>query len=55
MAREETIRLVTWADANAPFYGTYFGRRNLSYSDRADFRPVPTLESALGVAPPTTP
>ena len=55
MTREEMIRIVTWADANAPFYGTYFGRRNLSYSERTDFRPVPTLESALGVAPPKTP
>jgi hypothetical protein len=45
---EEFIRLVTWVDANAPYYGSYFGRRNIAYRDRADFRPVPTFESARG-------
>ena len=48
---EERIRLITWADTNAPYYGSYFGRRNLSYRDHADFRPLPTLESAGGLAP----
>ena len=56
LPREEFIRLVTWVDANAPYYGSYFGRRNMAYRDRPDFRPVPTLESALGTrpAPPGT-
>ena len=48
LTREEQIRLTTWADANAPYYGSYFGRRNLKYRDHADFRPVPTLASASG-------
>ena len=48
LAPEEFIRLVTWVDANAPYYGSYFGRRNTAYRDRADFRPVPTLDSARG-------
>jgi len=51
LPREEFIRLVTWVDANAPYYGSYFGRRNIAYRDRADFRPIPTLEAALGTAP----
>ena len=51
LSREEFIRLVTWVDANAPYYGSYFGRRNIAFRDRPDFRPVPTLESALGVRP----
>ncbi len=51
LPREDFIRLATWVDANAPYYGTYFGRRNLVYRDRPDFRPVPTLESAWGVLP----
>lgn len=50
LSREELIRLVTWADANAPYYGSYFGRRNLIYRDHPDFRPVPTLASAMGVS-----
>jgi hypothetical protein len=45
LAREDLIRLVTWVDANAPYYGSYFGRRNLKYKDHPDFRPVPTLDA----------
>ena len=51
LPREDFIRLVTWVDANAPYYGSYFGRRNIAFRDRPDFRPVPTLESALGIPP----
>jgi hypothetical protein len=51
LSREEFIRLVTWIDCGAPYYGSYFGRRNLSYQGQPDFRPVPTLRSACGVAP----
>ena len=49
--REEFIRLVTWIDCGAPYYGSYFGRRNLKYRDQPDFRPVPTLASACGTPP----
>ena len=49
LSREEFIRLATWVDANAPYYGSYFGRRNIVFRDRPDFRPVPTLQSALGL------
>jgi len=52
LSAEEMARLVTWADANAPYYGSYFGRRNLKYKDHPDFRPTPTLESASGTPPP---
>lgn len=55
LAREEWVRLVTWVDANGPYYGSYFGRRNLIYRGHPDFRPAPTLEpppwsNALGRA-----
>ena len=40
------VKLATWVDLNLPYYGTYFGRRNLIYKDQPDFRPVPTLASA---------
>jgi len=53
LSREELICLVTWADANAPYYGSYFGRRNLTYRDHPDFRPIPTLQSASGIPPKT--
>lgn len=50
LSQEELLRLITWADANGPYYGSYFGRRNLIYQDHPNFRPVPTLASALGDA-----
>jgi hypothetical protein len=53
LPREDFLKLVTWVDANAPYYGSYFGRRNLAFRNRPDFRPVPTLESALGLSPTT--
>jgi len=45
LSREDLITLVTWVDANAPYYGSYFGRRNLKYQDHPDFRPAPTIGS----------
>ena len=46
------VKLTTWADCNAQYYGSYFGRRNLKYRGLPDFRPVPTIASALGTPPP---
>ena len=51
MTPEERIRLTTFVDTNAQYYGSYFGRRNLQYNGHPDFRPAPTLESALGACP----
>ena len=51
LSRTEFIKLVTWVDANAPYYGSYYGRRNLRYRTHPDFRPVPTVASASGVPP----
>ena len=45
LSREEFIKLVTWVDANAPYYGSYFGRRNLKHKSHPDFRPLPTVAS----------
>ena len=52
LPRTDFIRLATWVDANAPYYGSYFGHRNIVCRNWPDFRPVPTLESALGIPPP---
>jgi len=51
LPREEFIKLVTWIDANVPYYGSYFGRRNVQYKDHPAFRPTPTLASARGTPP----
>lgn len=47
----EFIRLVTWIDANAPYYGTYDGRRNVKYKDLPDFRPTPRAGPELLARP----
>jgi hypothetical protein len=41
ITREEFIRIVTWIDANAPYYGTHEGKKNLKWKDEPDFRPLP--------------
>ncbi len=46
LTREEFARLVTWIDANAPFYGVYEGKKNLKWKDDPEFRPDPKLASA---------
>ncbi len=51
LSKEEWIKLVTWIDSGAPYYGSYYGRRHLRYRGQADFRPVPTLDSACGIRP----
>jgi hypothetical protein len=48
LSQAEFVRLVTWVDLNLPYYGTYFGKRNMKYQGQPDFRPTPTLESACG-------
>ena len=34
-------RIVTWVDANAPYYGTHRGKKNIKWKGDADFRPLP--------------
>jgi hypothetical protein len=41
LSREEFIKIVTWIDANAPFYGTHDGKKNIKWKDEPDFRPMP--------------
>ena len=48
LSQEEMIRLATWIDSNGQYYGTYFGKKNLKYREDKDFRPVPTVSSAMG-------
>jgi len=42
LTQEELIKIVTWIDANAPFYGTHDGKKNIQWKDDPDFRPLPT-------------
>lgn len=52
LSQPEWIKLVTWIDCGVPYYGSYFGRRNIKYQGQPGFRPVPTLDSARGIQPP---
>jgi hypothetical protein len=44
LTREEFIKIVTWIDANVPYYGTYRGKRDLRDKDHPDFRALPLAE-----------
>ena len=41
LTREEFIRIVTWVDANTPYYGTYRGKRDVQDKDDPGFRALP--------------
>jgi len=41
LTREEFIRIVTWIDSNAPYYGTHRGKKNIKWKGEPDFRPMP--------------
>ena len=41
LTREEFIKVVTWIDSNAPYYGTHRGKKNIKWKDDPDFRPLP--------------
>jgi hypothetical protein len=43
ITREEFVRIVTWIDANVPYYGTYQGSRELKDKGKPDFRPLPLV------------
>ncbi len=43
---EELLRVTNWVDINGQYYGSYWGRRNLEFKGRPDFRPKQTFEMA---------
>jgi len=43
LTREEMIKIVTWIDANVPYYGTYRGKRDISDKDHPEFRALPLV------------
>jgi len=51
LSQEDWIKLATWLDCGAPYYGSYYGRRHLRYQGQPDFRPAPTLDAACGIPP----
>ena len=43
ITQAEFVRIVTWIDANTPYYGTYRGKRGLNDKDHPDFRLPPLV------------
>jgi hypothetical protein len=51
LSQEEFIKIVTWIDANAPFYGTHDGKKNIKWKTEPDFRPNPVVAKPVASAP----
>lgn len=52
LTRAEVLKITNWIDTNAQYYGSYWGRRNLSYTNHPDFRPIPTFATARSMTSP---
>jgi hypothetical protein len=52
LSKEEMIKLTTWVDSNAQFYGTWYGRKSLENKDHPHFRPTPTFADAVSTTVP---
>lgn len=48
----ELLKVTNWVDTNCQYYGSWWGRRNISYKQRSDFRPKPTFETATSTVNP---
>ena len=53
LSQGEMIRLTTWIDSNAQYYGSYWGRKTLMHKEHANFRPKVTFEQAIARECPT--
>ncbi|MDP6636727.1 MAG: hypothetical protein QGG42_17645 [Phycisphaerae bacterium] len=52
LTQAELIKITTWVDSNAQFYGSYWGRRNVKYKDHPNYRNNVTFEQAINTIPP---
>jgi len=42
----EKVQIWNWIDTNSQFYGSYWGRRAVQYSEHPNYRPISTFEEA---------
>ena len=47
LSEAEMVRLTTWIDSNAQYYGSYWGRKTLIHKDHSNFRPQVSFEQAI--------
>jgi len=52
---QQFIRIDTWIDANAPYYGTHRGKKNLRWKEEPDFRPLPLAGKCYSSSAPYLP
>ncbi|MHC5057836.1 MAG: HzsA-related protein, partial [Planctomycetota bacterium] len=52
LTQAELVRITTWVDSNAQFYGSYWGRRNVQYKGHRNYRPLTTFEQAISINAP---
>jgi hypothetical protein len=52
LTKAEFVRIATWVDTNGVYHGSYWGRIVPPHKDHPNYRPVPTLEQALGTENP---
>jgi hypothetical protein len=44
LSQAEFLKIITWVDANCPYYGTYRGKHSPKDKDLPDFRAVPLVQ-----------
>ena len=52
LTQAELIKITTWVDTNAQFYGSYWGRRNSKYKGHKNYRPLTTFAQAISIDAP---
>ena len=52
LTQAELIKITTWVDSNAQFYGSYWGRRNSRYKGHKNYRPLTTFKQAISIHAP---
>jgi len=52
MSQADLVRIITWVDSNAQFYGSYWGRKNVSHKGHKNYRPVVSFEHAINTVSP---
>jgi hypothetical protein len=50
----ELLKITNWIDTNAQYYGTYYGRRDISFKDHPDYRKEYDVEAACSPEPPAS-
>ncbi|MDR0869982.1 MAG: NPCBM/NEW2 domain-containing protein [Planctomycetaceae bacterium] len=47
----EKLTLTNWLDVSAPFYPSYWGKKNVKFKDAPDYRPALTFEEVRSLTP----